>query len=134
MEAIFFGLFEQKRLDCLLRNNDEQTLVDFSRFLAAYFANFPLICSQKFPLPSLFKIADQNVLNTGEYYEINRQNVSINLPIIYTPTLAAHLLFKCSRLLETVFYVDQFNDVRSGLIIRYLVDYKHRRVFTKQFK
>lgn len=122
MEADIFSLFEQKHLELVLRNQNEQKplLKDFARFLSAYFANFPLICSKnRQHLPSLFTIYNFDKKN---FYEISRRQVSINLPITYTPTLATHLLIKCDLFLEAVLFVDHFNDVRSALIMRHFVD------------
>jgi hypothetical protein len=59
MEATHLILLEQNHLERLLHGKDEQTLKNFARFLSAYFANFPLICSKSNrPLPSLFQLAE----------------------------------------------------------------------------
>lgn len=65
MEATQFLLLEQNHLERLLRNKDEQRQKNFARFLSAYFANFPLICSKTDrPLPSLFQLAE----NSGKFW------------------------------------------------------------------
>jgi hypothetical protein len=122
MEADIFSLFDPNCLKSILSdlNRHNELIKDFARFLSAYFANLPLICSKTKRLPSLFYPA-----NYVDYYEINRQDVSIKLPITYSPSLAVQLLFKCGLLLETTFYVEHFNDIRSALIIRHLVDIKY---------
>lgn len=143
MEATCFILLEQSNLEQLLRSNhveQKQTLKNFSRFLSAYFANLPLICSRtNRSLPSLFQLADNYgifkrgfilivikhlVIRDSDFYVVDRRRLSINLPVTYTPSLAVQLLFKCNLFLEAVFFVEQFNDLRSALIARHLVDLK----------
>lgn len=40
--------------------------------------------------------------------------------------MATQLLFECGLFLEAAFFVEQFNDVRSALMIRHLIDSSYR--------
>lgn len=52
-----------------------------------------------------------------------RQKIANILPSEYSPNFVVILLWNCELYLEALLFVDYFNDLRSQLILRYLIDY-----------
>uniref|UniRef100_A0A914DZU6 Uncharacterized protein n=1 Tax=Acrobeloides nanus TaxID=290746 RepID=A0A914DZU6_9BILA len=131
MEDEIFQLFNAENLKFLLKSRQKKVLLDdFSRFLAAYFLNFPPFLGKHngTRLPTLLEWSDfgDEDIDTNRYQRISRRKVAEKLPPEFSPKFVALLLCRLEHYLEAALYTDYFNDFRSGLIIRYLTDIKHR--------
>ncbi|KAI6187370.1 hypothetical protein M3Y98_00236000 [Aphelenchoides besseyi] len=72
---------------------------------------------------SLFDVQNLKKINESSTFRlIARHKVAANLRASYTPQLAVRLLVNCDLWLEVCLFVDHFNDLRSALIVRHLVD------------
>lgn len=56
------------------------------------------------------------------HIQILRQKIANILPSEYSPNFVVLLLWNCELYLEALLFADHFNDLRSQLILRFLID------------
>lgn len=130
--ASFVDLMDAVRLkdvvsSCVSRKSPDsrghRTLTDFSRYLAAYYLDLPLPSNT--PIQGIFTWLSRADYGEGEGSardEDERLALASLIPSEYTPRLVTSLLYLSGHLLEATLFLDHFNDLRSQLLMRYIID------------
>uniref|UniRef100_A0A7E4V6X4 HAUS6_N domain-containing protein n=1 Tax=Panagrellus redivivus TaxID=6233 RepID=A0A7E4V6X4_PANRE len=126
----FLALFETNQCQTLFKESSQTALNaqrNFTRLLAAYFLNYPIISVSKnaTKLPNLFEweqLTKRELLAQG-FSDLDRSELAAKLTADFCPKAVVLLLCKCGLQLEAVLYCDHFNDFRSMLICRFYTDY-----------
>ncbi|CAD5227617.1 unnamed protein product [Bursaphelenchus xylophilus] len=137
MEADLFRLLFADHLQDAIFKKDTENLVNFARFLAAFFADLPIVCPEDREIkefPSLWRLAEyeESDYDKSKYKKLQSDYVSANIPPTYSPALPVQLLCYTGHLTEACLYIDHFNDLRSQLILRVLADGQYGLNLTQQ--
>ncbi|CAG9539985.1 unnamed protein product [Cercopithifilaria johnstoni] len=96
--------------------------IDFARILAAYYLDFPLV-APKIPgsLPSLYEWPKSSSdINLDEIVLLKRVDIAKTISTICDERTPPVLLWACGHHIEAIYYCDQFRDLKSQAMLRFL--------------
>ncbi|OZC10617.1 hypothetical protein X798_02366 [Onchocerca flexuosa] len=96
--------------------------MDFARLIAAYYLGFPLLAPiNSGSLPSLYEWPKSpSEINLAEVMLLERVNIAKTISIICDERAPPVLLWACGRHIEAIYYCDQFRDLKSQAMLRFL--------------
>ncbi|EFO17377.1 hypothetical protein LOAG_11121 [Loa loa] len=96
--------------------------IDFARLVAAYYLGFPLLTPRNpGSLPSLYewpKLSSE--INLEEAILLKRIDIAKTISTICDERTPPMLLWTCGHRIEAIYYCDQFRDLKSQAMLRFL--------------
>ncbi|KAK6111589.1 hypothetical protein QQG55_44245 [Brugia pahangi] len=96
--------------------------IDFARLTAAYYLGFPLLAPRNpGSLPSLYEWPkSSSEVNLNEAVLLKRVDIAKTVSTICDERTPPVLLWACGHHIEAIYYCDQFRDLKSQAMLRFL--------------
>ncbi|KAL3983214.1 hypothetical protein ACH3XW_50265 [Acanthocheilonema viteae] len=96
--------------------------IDFARLIAAYYLDFPLLIPKNpGSLPSLYEWPKSlSDVNLDEAVLLKRVDIAKTISTICDERAPPVLLWACGHHIEAIYYCDQFRDLKSQAMLRFL--------------
>ncbi|VDK79445.1 unnamed protein product [Onchocerca ochengi] len=96
--------------------------IDFARLIAAYYLGLPLLAPiNSGSLPSLYEWPKSpSEINLDEVMLLKRVDIAKTISIICDERAPPVLLWACGHHIEAIYYCDQFRDLKSQAMLRFL--------------
>ncbi|KHN84237.1 hypothetical protein Tcan_05652 [Toxocara canis] len=126
LERLLATILDKDQLrDQLIKDACSLRVVNTARFVASFYLGLPLLVahSPDEPLPTLYEWPSHSSQVAHEIFdEVDRTSVGNEISEKYSHQFPAIILWLSKNYIETIYYADQFCDLKSQAMLRFLID------------